>query len=121
MSLFDSLLIAHLVGDWMLQTEWQALNKMHNWRAMWTHVLVYHALVLGVLWAHFGFDDLRVYAAVGALALSHAFFDRRWPEIAVMRALRIIVDREPERWLLIAVDQVIHVVLLGLAAFYLMQ
>ena len=46
MSLFDSLLVAHLVGDWLLQTEWQALNKTKNWRAMWAHVAVYHILIL---------------------------------------------------------------------------
>jgi hypothetical protein len=121
MSLFDSLLITHLLGDWLLQTEWQALNKTRNWRAMWSHVAVYHLLVLIVLWIHFGFQDGRVYIVVAALALSHSFLDRRWPEIALMRALRIIVEREPERWLLITVDQVLHILLLALAAFYLTQ
>jgi hypothetical protein len=121
MSLFDSLLVAHLVGDWLLQTEWQALNKTKNWRAMWTHVAVNHLIILIVLWVHFGFQDTRVYVAVAALALSHAYLDRRWPEIAIMRALRIIVDRDPERWLLIAVDQCLHIVLLALAALYLSQ
>lgn len=121
MSLFDSLLVAHLVGDWLLQTEWQALNKTRNWRAMWSHVTVYHLLILIALWSHFGFQDVRVYFTTAALALSHAFLDRRWPEVAVMRALRIIVDRDPERWLLIAVDQVLHIILLAAAAFYLSQ
>jgi hypothetical protein len=121
MSLFDSLLVAHLVGDWLLQTEWQALNKTKNWRAMWSHVAVYHLLILVVLWIHFGFQDTRVYPTIAALALSHAYLDRRWPEIAIMRGLRVIVDRDPERWLLIAVDQCLHIVLLGLAALYLSQ
>ena len=40
MSLFDKLLVAHLVGDWLLQTEWQALNKSRNYRALFSHVSI---------------------------------------------------------------------------------
>ena len=49
MTTFELLLLTHLLGDYLLQTEWQALNKSKNWVALWTHVGVYHALMLGVL------------------------------------------------------------------------
>lgn len=118
MSLFDRLLIAHLLGDWLFQNEWQALNKERDWRAMAAHVAVYHLFALAALWSWAGFADPRVYVAVAALVLTHALIDRRRPVVRLMRALRIVVDREPDRWLVMAVDQSLHVVLLGLAALY---
>ena len=36
-----------------------------------------------------------------------------------MKAFRLIVDREPERWLVMTVDQVLHIALIGVAAFAL--
>ena len=119
MSLFDKLLIAHLVGDWLLQTEWQALNKGQNYRALFSHVGIYSVIILGVLVADFGFQNIFVYVVVGMLALSHAFLDRRWPVIRYMKALRLIVERKPEPWLLMAIDQVLHIVLLAFAVIIL--
>ena len=29
-----SILVAHFVGDWLLQTNWQAVNKSRNVRAL---------------------------------------------------------------------------------------
>ena len=55
MSLFDKLLVAHLVGDWLLQTEWQALNKSKNYRALLSHISTYSLVILGVLVMDFGF------------------------------------------------------------------
>lgn len=119
MTTFELLIVSHLVGDWLLQTEWMAREKGHNWRALLSHVAVYHAVMLGVLGYRFGFDDPRVYAVVAGLALTHAFMDRQWPVLALMRRLRISVEQPPERWLLVAVDQTLHVVLLAIAVVLL--
>jgi len=119
MSLFDKMLVAHLVGDWLLQTEWQARNKAHNYRALFSHIGVYSFLMLGVLVVEFGFQNIYVYIVVGMFALTHAFMDRGWPVIRFMRSFRIIVEREPERWLVMAVDQSLHILFLGLAVFLL--
>jgi hypothetical protein len=35
------LLSVHFVGDFVLQTNWQAQNKSKNWEALGRHVLVY--------------------------------------------------------------------------------
>ena len=119
MSLFDKLLVAHLVGDWLLQTEWQALNKNQNYRALFSHIGVYSVIMMGVLVADFGFQNIYVYIVVGLLALSHSLMDRGWPVIRFMRTFRIIVERKPERWLVMAVDQSLHILLLAFAVILL--
>lgn len=35
------LALCHLVGDWFLQTNWMAMNKSKNWKALSEHVSVY--------------------------------------------------------------------------------
>lgn len=119
MSLFDKLLVAHLVGDFLLQTEWQALNKQTNYRALFSHIAVYAVVLLGVLISVFGYKNIMVYLAVVMLAGSHALIDRGWPVVRFMKAFRLIVKRKPERWLVIAVDQVIHIFLIAIVVIVL--
>ena len=119
MTLFETLLMGHILGDWIFQTEWQATNKSSNWRAMLVHVAVYHVIMLGflVMWA--GPGDWRIYIAVLLLAITHAILDRRQSVHGLMRLLRITVNRPPEKWLAIPIDQAVHLLLLGLTAFLL--
>ena len=119
MTILESLLLAHLLGDWILQTNWQARNKQHNWRAMISHVVVYHLVVLAVLVVRFGFWDGRVYAVVLGLAATHAFLDRRWPVEWLMKALGNATRNDSDRWLAVMFDQSIHILLLGLATLIL--
>ena len=119
MSLFDKLLVAHLVGDWLLQTEWQALNKGRNYRALFSHIGVYSIVIFSVLIFDFGFQNILVYVVVGLLAASHALLDRGKPVIRFMKTFRLIVDRKPERWLTIAVDQSLHILTLAFAVIIL--
>jgi hypothetical protein len=119
MTILESLLLAHLLGDWVLQTEWQAQNKSHNWRAMLSHLVVYHIVILAVLVARFGFQYRLVYAVVVILAITHAFLDRGWTVPWLMRTLKISVKITPERWLIVMFDQSIHMLLLGLASITL--
>jgi fatty acid desaturase len=119
MTIFEGLLIAHLLGDWLLQTEWQAQNKRTNWLALLSHVAVYHAIVFIILFFGFKLDVVRVIVAVGALALFHIILDKQDPVRWYMRTFRLTVTRTPERWLMVAVDQSIHLVLLGAATVYL--
>lgn len=119
MTLFETMLMAHLLGDWLLQTEWQALNKTHNWRALLSHVAVYHLVVLAALLLRLGPAHLPIYPVVGLLALSHAIIDRRWPVLWWMRWARLSVGAAPLPWLVIANDQALHLLLLGVAALLL--
>ncbi|MFC1996122.1 DUF3307 domain-containing protein [Chloroflexota bacterium] len=119
MSLFDKLLVAHLVADILLQTEWQALNKGQNYRAFFSHIAIYSVIMMGILVVDFGFQNIYIYFVVGMLALSHGFLDRGWPVIRLMSSFHLIVERKPERWLVMAVDQTLHVLFLAFAAILL--
>jgi Protein of unknown function (DUF3307) len=75
--LFLLVLAGHLLGDFVMQTDWQASNKESSWRADLAHVLTYHvplaALVLPV------WHDWPAVWFLGISAATHAFIDRRWP------------------------------------------
>ena len=119
MSLFDKLLVAHLVGDWLLQTEWQALNKGKNNRALLSHISTYSLIILGVLVIDFGFQNIYVYIVVLFLAATHALLDRGSFVIRFLKATRGIVNRKPERWLTMAIYQVLHNVFNAIATMIL--
>jgi hypothetical protein len=115
MTTFEIMLLTHLCADYLLQTEWQAVNKSRNLFALLSHIAVYHLVMLGVLTWRFGLDP-RVLGVVAILALTHTVMDRRWPILRLMYRLRLVVNRQPERWLVMVVDQVVHILLLGVAA-----
>jgi hypothetical protein len=119
MTLFESLVIGHILGDWLLQTEWQAQNKAERWTAMFVHVTIYHVVLLAILVLRYGTSAAPVYIAVAGLAVAHAVLDRKWPVAWLMRALRISVHRPPDRVLTLVVDQSLHILLLACAALYL--
>ena len=118
MTIFEIMLCTHLFADYLLQTEWQAVNKSKNVPALLSHILVYHAVMLSVLVWRFGLDG-RVLGVVAMLALTHTFMDRGWLLPRLMRALRLVVNRQPERLLVMVLYQVIHILLLGIAALML--
>ena len=119
MSLFDKLFVAHLIGDWLLQTEWQAINKTKNYRALFAHIGIYTVIMLGVLVVDFGFQNINIYLVVAMLALSHALLDLGWPVTRFIKAFHLIVEREPERWLMMVVDQILHISFLAIATLLL--
>ncbi len=119
MTVFEVLLLGHVIGDWLLQNEWMALNKGSNWPALLSHVAVYHIVVGALLGLKMGFSYMPIYPVVAVLAVFHIILDRQHFVYWVMKHLRIIVDREPERWLSVAVDQSLHIVLLAAATIYL--
>ena len=119
MTVFEVLLLGHVLGDWLFQTEWQAVNKDHNWRALLTHVLVYHIVIVVLLGLKMGFSYTPIYPVVIFLAIFHVLLDRQQFVRWLMKILRITVDRQPERWLSVAVDQSLHFVLLAVATIYL--
>lgn len=113
--LFPLLLAGHLVGDWVVQTDWMAANKARTdglW-AMLAHVLTYHlamaAFVLPV-WHTRG-----TALALLVSALTHGFIDRRWPVRSLLR-----MTGSPEfagqLWGVIATDQALHLSILCVIA-----
>jgi hypothetical protein len=111
--------MAHIIGDWLLQTEWQAVNKDSNWKALAVHLLIYHVVVAIVLLWGFNIPPAQVGIVMVPLIVLHAVFDRRGFVRQLMRLLRLTVTREPGGWLIIAVDQSLHLLLLGATALYL--
>jgi hypothetical protein len=53
------LFLGHMLGDWVIQTDKQALAKVSSWRAMVSHVLTYH-LTMAVLVVPFWHDRWAV-------------------------------------------------------------
>ncbi len=112
MSVFDYLLVAHLLGDFLFQTDKMVENKVRNWPWMAYHVAVYCLLVGGTM--AFFVDSIILFATLLALlGASHVIVDRRyivrlWMSTFGMSAQKV--------WLAIVIDQVLHVMTLAVVA-----
>ena len=111
--LFPLVIAGHLIGDWVVQTDWQAANKTTSWKAMAQHMVGYH-LTLIVLcgWVLDG-PGLAVLIA-GSLA-THAVIDRRWPVIRLMEATGSGPFAQTG-WGVMCVDQALHLSTLAVLA-----
>ncbi len=141
MTLLPLVLAAHFLGDWVVQTDWQAANKVRpdpllitrrrrrwvtypvgdywtGWRAMWDHMVGYHlALCLALLAA--AADPTKVphrwaWIVAGSF-VTHSVIDRRW-------TVRWLMDRTGSAafastsWGVMAVDQALHLSILCVLA-----
>ena len=119
---FALLLVSHLAGDFLLQTDWQARNKPGGLgpdplarRALLSHVAVYTlALLPALVWL--GSEIGAAAAGIGALVvLPHYLQDDGRPVLWFLARVKK-VPGPPEELLFMAVDQSAHVVaLLGAA------
>jgi Protein of unknown function (DUF3307) len=119
---FALLLVSHLVGDFLLQTEWQARNKPGGVgrnpearRALLSHIAAYSLSLLPVL-VWLGSEIGAAALGVGALVVvPHLLQDDGRPVFWFIRHVKRVPGR-PSDLLLMAVDQSAHVVaLLGAA------
>jgi len=62
------LLIAHLVGDYLFQNRWMALNKHKNWLICLLHSFIYALSVMLICNFDYGWK-------VGIVFLSHFYID----------------------------------------------
>ena len=121
-AVFLALLASHLVGDFLVQTEWQAVNKPGGLiypasrRALVSHVLAYTAAFIPALvWIGVRTTPWRAVAVGAVVAVPHLVLDdghfvRFW-----LRVVKRAPDPSPA--LTISVDQTFHVVcLVGAAA-----
>ena len=112
MSLFDWLLVGHLVGDFLLQTDGMAKYKAQSWTWMLRHVglyLVVMALVLGAYSLSTPVPLWVLGLALLFIAVTHIILDRREFILGWMRLIGITSDLG---WLIIVADQVFHVLVL---------
>jgi Protein of unknown function (DUF3307) len=118
---FLILLVGHLLGDWVLQSDWQATNKPKRWAALTAHVASYHLVMGLLLLIPIVRDDWPAWKGLVILAVSagtHAILDRRWPVRALLRATASPGFATVE-WGVIAVDQAVHLCILALLAVLL--
>ena len=92
-----ALLVAHQVGDHIVQSDSQASGKVaRGWsgaRAMAGHLASYHAIAAFLLIVTFVVLGLPLtvggaLAGLGFSAATHAVIDRRWPVRAILHATR---------------------------------
>ena len=71
------ILLGHFIGDFVLQTTWQARNKSKDWRALWVHSLTYTCvIVLSVGWLPASLVNIGgVVLFLAAVLTSHAALD----------------------------------------------
>ena len=116
MSVFDWLLVAHLVGDFLLQTNEMARCKPQSWPWLLRQLGSYMAVMTVVLGALAWTGSVPLWAVVPVwflIGVTHAILDRR----SFTRWWMRLIGTSPDvTWLHIAVDQVFHIVVLAVAA-----
>jgi len=105
MTPFECALVMHLVGDWLLQNDWMARNKVSLLHpAAWVHSGI-HGVLLGLV--------LGWQAGV-VLGLAHILVDTRVPLKWWIRIFRQTSQGPYSDHVMIWADQVIHISLIAL-------
>lgn len=116
MSVFAWLVIGHLIGDWMFQTDWMARSKRGRWWSIecLVHCLVYTAAVILSAW--FGSGGTiplpRVALLFLAIFISHWLIDGF--DLAYWWGR--LIQQTKTGYVRIVVDQTLHLIVLGIAA-----
>lgn len=116
MSLFDWLLLGHLFGDFIVQTDAMARNKPQQWRWLMAHLLLYTACLAVVIIGHalrYGVAAWLAAAAIVFIFVTHLILDRRSFTTRWMRLVGMSTD---QKWLVIVVDQIFHLFTLAIVA-----
>jgi hypothetical protein len=111
------LLVSHAVGDVLLQTDWQAINKTGSLRdprsrpALLSHVAVYTlAFIPALVWIGTQSSALRAVEVGALIALTHLAIDDGRLVALWLRNVKRALDPAPG--LTIAVDQCFHLLCL---------
>jgi hypothetical protein len=115
---FAVLVVSHLVGDFLLQTDWQARCKENGLgpgrehrRALVSHVATYMAaFVPALIWIGIETDAAWAVLTAAVIAVPHLIQDDRRLLDAYMRKVKGLAESSPG--LRVAVDQAFHVVFL---------
>jgi hypothetical protein len=119
MSLFDWLLVGHLVGDFLLQSDGVARHKGQRWSWMLRHVAIYMIVMTVILTSQALSHPMSFWwlVAVWLFFMStHILLDQRGFTSWWMRLIGISPNHP---WMPIIVDQVFHVLTLAIAAHVL--
>ena len=116
--IFIYLLIAHLIGDWLIQTKWMAEEKSKKLAPLLAHVFTYHIFVFAALYLAGISLNANLLATV-FLAATHALLDNRRFEFWWLKSVKKVEEKDVPIWLLLGVDQSFHLFLLALVSFWL--
>lgn len=122
---FAVLVVCHMVGDFILQTDWQARNKYgglgsdpERRRALWSHVVVYTlCFVPALIWIGVETDVARAIVAGLVIYIPHLIQDDGRLLDAYMRRVKGLAAGG-NLGLRVAVDQSFHLVFLFGTALY---
>lgn len=112
------LVVCHVAGDFLLQTDWQARNKQAGLgsdplrrRALFSHVATYTlAFVPALVWIGLEYDALRAIAIGLVVAVPHLIQDDGRLLDAYMAKVKGLAQTSPG--LRVAVDQSFHLLFL---------
>lgn len=112
--LFIWLVMGHFVFDWLLQTNWMAMNKKNNPFALLVHSLVYALGVTITLFFAIGaMPTLSVFAVVfSPLFVSHVLLDSYHFHVWWCIYIKRMPPDEIPLWMLICIDQIWHILIL---------
>ena len=116
MSLFDWLLLGHLIGDFLFQTDNMAKRKPQNWRWLVGHVSLYMVTITVIIVAYGLSHVLPVWLPVAAwlfIFATHVILDKR---SFTARWMRMAGTSPDHPWLPIVVDQTFHLITLAIVA-----
>ncbi len=121
MSIFGWLVLGHLIGDWMFQTDWMARSKRGR---LWSvecvmHCSIYTATVTLTAWfgSRGAMSAVQLGLLFGIVLISHWLIDGldlagRWGQL---------VNQTRIDYVRIVVDQTMHLIVLAAAAEFLLS
>ena len=115
-SLFIVLYIGHKIGDYLLQTDYQAVNKKDNWIALISHCFIYTLAVSIMAYVFVGFFN---WTAIFILFISHIIIDRKVFLNWWAKNIKRIRDTEEPAVQpgLIELDQAFHYIIVFIISF----
>ncbi|EEK47385.1 3-dehydroquinate dehydratase, type II [Bacillus cereus ATCC 10876] len=110
------LYIGHKIGDYLLQTDYQAVNKKDNWIALISHCFIYTLAVSIMAYVFVGFFN---WTAIFILFISHIIIDRKIFLNWWAKNIKRIRDTEEPAVQpgLIELDQAFHYIILFIISF----
>ena len=109
--LFIVLYIAHKIADYLLQTDFQAINKAKSWRALIIHCLVYTITLSIMAYIFAGYFDWR---AIFIIFVSHIIIDRKlflnWWAVNIKKMSNI--ENESSKNVFLELDQSFHYIVI---------
>lgn len=113
-----SLLVLHFVGDFLLQSDWMALNKSKQWRPLLLHTVVYSSCFI---WFGLGFSVTTFFLHTATDYVTSRITSRLWfidlnlSEAFGHTLVSAKVNAGKRHWFftMIGLDQLIHFVTLA--------